>query len=238
MVSTTLSHQRSHDPCRDGERAVLVVDRQRLFAEVVTPLLEDLAFRVRVATVAEDADVFITNDRPHLALVDLTLPEDDGFTVGQSVLAARPEAVVIGVTAMADPRQIRESRRAGFWGCMSKDVSVPRFTSVVRDAMQGRPVRQPERLGDSTRGTSYPPGPPDLLSAQLTPRELEVLAMLAEGAGSTRIAHELDISWNTVRTHAQSILTKLQVHSRLEAAAVAVQQGLVPDPVASESGAA
>jgi DNA-binding NarL/FixJ family response regulator len=170
-------------------------------------------------------------------LVDLSLPEDDGFTVGQSVLAARPEAVVIGVTPMADPSQIRESRRAGFWGCVSKDVSVPRFTSVVRAAMQGRPVRQPERRSD-TRGSSYPSGPFDLLAAQLTPRELEVLAQLAGGAGSSQIARELDISWNTVRTHAQSILTKLQVHSRLEAAAVAVQQGLVPDPAASESGAA
>jgi two-component system nitrate/nitrite response regulator NarL len=120
---------------------------------------------------------------------------------------------------------------------VSKDVSVARFTSVVRAALQGRPVRQPERRSD-TRGSSYPSGPFDLLAAQLTPRELEVLAQLAGGAGSSQIARELDISWNTVRTHAQSILTKLQVHSRLEAAAVAVQQGLVPDPAASESGAA
>jgi DNA-binding NarL/FixJ family response regulator len=237
MAGTALAHQRSHTPCHDDDRAVLVVDRHRLFAEVVTPLLEDLEFRVGVATIAEDADAFIANDRPHLALVDLSLPEDDGFAVGQSVLAARPEAVVIGVTAMADPRQIRESRRAGFWGCVSKDVSVARFTSVVRAALQGRPVRQPERRSD-TRGSSYPSGPFDLLAAQLTPRELEVLAQLAGGAGSSQIARELDISWNTVRTHAQSILTKLQVHSRLEAAAVAVQQGLVPDPAASESGAA
>jgi DNA-binding NarL/FixJ family response regulator len=110
-----------------------------------------------------------------------------------------------------------------------------RFTSNILAAMQGRPVQQPPH--DVDRVLHYAP-PRDLLAAQLTARELEVLALLVEGAGSGEIARTLDISWNTVRTHAQSILTKLQVHSRLEAAAVAVRQGLVPDPAVSASGAA
>jgi two-component system nitrate/nitrite response regulator NarL len=69
---------------------------------------------------------------------------------------------------------------------------------------------------------------PGLLVSQLTAREKEVLGLLVEGTNSARIASQLGISSNTVRTHVQSILTKLQVHSRLEAATLAVRHGLVP----------
>lgn len=217
--------------------AALVLDRDRLFGEVVTPLLEDLEFQVWVTTIPEAAQELISRKHPKLAVVDLSLHPDNGFAVGQHALATQSDAIVIGTTAVADPHTVRESKRAGFWGCLSKDVPVSRFTSHIRAAMRGAPALSSrqclEPVGQSRRSR-----PLDLLSAQLTARELEVLALLAEGAGSSQIAHELDISWNTVRTHAQSILTKLQVHSRLEAAAVAVHQGLVPDPTLPTSGVA
>jgi len=223
-------------PSPDTADAV-VLDRDRLFGEVVTPLLEDLAFQVSVATIAETAQDLISRKRPKLALVSLTLPSDNGFAVGQHALATQSDAIVIGITAMSDPRAVRESRQAGFWGCLSKDVPVARFTSHIRDAMRGAPALSSRQCLEPARA-SRPSRQLDLLAAQLTSRELQVLALLAEGAGSSQIAQDLDISWNTVRTHAQSILTKLQVHSRLEAAAVAVQQGLVPDPTLPASGVA
>jgi two-component system nitrate/nitrite response regulator NarL len=74
----------------------------------------------------------------------------------------------------------------------------------------------------------------ELLSSSLTPRERQVLQMLARGNGGKDIARELAISVNTVRTHVQSILTKLQVHSRLEAAAFAVRHGLVDRATAND----
>jgi two-component system nitrate/nitrite response regulator NarL len=237
MVTKTPAYEAHEDTRLELDRAALVVDRHRLFAEVVTPLLEDLDFSVAVATTYETAEEFISKHRPKLALVDLSLPVEDGFTLGRHALAVQPDAIVIGITPMADPRRVRESRRAGFWGCLSKDIPVARFTSHLRAAVDGKPVLQSREGIQPRRGANYS-RPPDLLAAQLTSRELEVLALLVQGAGSSQIAHDLDISWNTVRTHAQSILTKLQVHSRLEAAAVAVQQGLVPDPTASATGAA
>jgi DNA-binding NarL/FixJ family response regulator len=223
-------------PLREMADAV-VLDRDRLFGEVVRPLLEDLEFQVSVATIAEAAQELISRKRPRLTLVSLTLPADNGFAVGQHALATQSDAIVIGITSMADPHTVRESKRAGVWGCLSKDVPVSRFTSHVRAAMRGAPALSSRQCLEPAR----PPRrsrPLDLLAAQLTSRELQVLALLAEGAGSSQIAHELDISWNTVRTHAQSILTKLQVHSRLEAAAVAVHLGLVPDPTLPASGVA
>ncbi len=219
-----------------GQPAALVVDRHRLFADVMTPSLEELAFQVSIATGTDSAREFITTHRPTLTLVDLSLPADGGFELGQHALATHPEAIVIGTTPRADPARVRESRAVGFSGCLSKDIPLSRFTSQIRAAIGGEPVEQPRGNVDLVRGSHYAP-PRDLLAAQLTARELEVLALLVEGAGSGQIARTLDISWNTVRTHAQSILTKLQVHSRLEAAAVAVRQGLVPDPAVSAVGA-
>jgi DNA-binding NarL/FixJ family response regulator len=220
-----------------ARRPALVVDRHRLFAEVMTPFLEDLRFSVTVATATDAAAEVISSRPPSLALVDLSLPSDDGFRLGMDALAAAPGAIVIGTTPSADPRRVRESKEVGFWGCLSKELPLHHFTANLHAAIDGQPLTTPAGELGRARLTHYE-RPRDLLASQLTPRELEVLALLVRGAGSAEIARELQISWNTVRTHAQSILTKLQVHSRLEAAAVAVQQSLVPDPAAGAGGAA
>ena len=120
--------------------AALVLDRDRLFGEVVAPLLEDLEFQVWVTTIPEAAQELISRKHPKLAVVDLSLHPDNGFAVGQHALATQSDAIVIGTTAVADPHTVRESKRAGFWGCLSKDVPVSRFTSHIRAAMQGAPA--------------------------------------------------------------------------------------------------
>jgi len=217
------------------DRAALVVDGSRLFAEAVTPLLEDLGFRVSVATTGPAAFRSIEGLPPDLVLVDMSLPEDEGSAVGKRFLSIRPGAVVIGVTTGIDERRVKECRRAGFQGCISKDASVARFMAHVRRALEGQRIR-PRSVAANGAGDARRSGV-DLLASQLTNRELEVLAMLVEGASGHEIAQRCQISPNTVRTHVQSVLTKLQVHSRLEAAALAVRHGLVGFPSA-ESGAA
>jgi two-component system, NarL family, nitrate/nitrite response regulator NarL len=224
MAMTLAEHRSLVSP-----RAALVVDRHRLFAEVMTPFLEDMRFAVSVATETDTAHEAISSRMPTLTLVDLSLPAEDCLRLGRDALTATPGAIVIGTTPEADPRLVRATKEVGFWGCLSKELPLSRFTANIRAAIEGQPVAERRPLYERPPGAHYE-RPRDLLAAQLTPRELEVLALLVEGAGSARIADQLDISWNTVRTHAQSILTKLQVHSRLEAAAVAVQQSLVPDP--------
>jgi len=212
-------------------RAALVFDRERLFAEVMTPYLEDMRFTVSVATAPDTAAQAISSCPPTLALVDLSLPPENGLRLGRDALAAQPGAIVIGTMPTADPRRVRETKELGFWGCLSKELPLSHFTANIHAAIEGRSVTSQRAYIGHTRGTTCYAPPRDLLASQLTPRELEVLGMLVAGAGSAQIARELEISWNTVRTHAQSILTKLQVHSRLEAAAVAIRQSLVPNPV-------
>ena len=105
--------------------------------------------------------------------------------------------------------------------------------NIVRAVLDGQLI-MPHRLGPASRQAAKHDDA-ELLAAQLTPREREVLTLLARGANGREIAADLAISRNTVRTHVQSILTKLQVHSRLEAATFAVRHRLMALPGADAS---
>ena len=100
------------------------------------------------------------------------------------------------------------------------------FKRALESVADGQVVFQ-HRLGRALASGVSPASGAELLARQLTSREIEVLQLLAEGASSTEIARRLAVSPNTVRTHVQGILTKLQVHSRREAAAFAVRYGIV-----------
>ena len=177
------------------------------------------------------AAVEVAVRRPiELALVDLGLPDMHGEEVGSRLLAIRPETVVIALTAMDDERKARDLIAGGFRGYLTKDLRVAALSRAIRSAIAGEPValsRSPRRHDPSAES---PDRHVELLVSTLTPRERQVLALLARGSGGKDIAREMAISGNTVRTHVQSILTKLQVHSRLEAATFAVRHGLVENP--------
>jgi two-component system, NarL family, nitrate/nitrite response regulator NarL len=133
------------------------------------------------------------------------------------------------VTSLEDERVMHEAVRAGFHGFLTKDTKLFQFVRAVRAAADGQLV-VPQRLAVRRRQTHQDVGA--LLVSQLTPKEREVISLLSDGAGSGEIARVLEISPNTVRTHVQSILAKLQVHSRLEAVAFAARHGLVRRPSA------
>jgi two-component system nitrate/nitrite response regulator NarL len=167
-----------------------------------------------------------------VALVDIGLPDESGVQVGRRIMEVSPETRVIAVTAMDDQRLGDEIVRAGFRGYLLKDTKVSQLLSAIQVVLSGEVVFPP-RIARSGTSRDARPSQARLLGQQLTPRELEVLEMLARGAGGREIAKSLGVAPNTVRTHVQSILSKLQVHSRLEAAAFAVRHGLVrPAPPA------
>lgn len=139
------------------------------------------------------------------------------------MLDRSPRLRILALTALDDPRAVEEAHALGFRGFLTKDIPVSRFVGSVRVVMDGGSVFPHRRLRRRATGRNA-----GLLMYQLTPREREVLGLLVEGADSPGIASHLGISRNTVRTHVQSILTKLQVHTRLEAATFAVRHGLVP----------
>lgn len=192
--------------------------------------LEDLGLTVSgIAPTGTDAIASVERSQPDVILMDLGLPDQSGLAVGRTILERWPRARIIALTALEDRAAVDEAMRLGFCGYISKDSPVSEFVNGIRRVLDGHLVL-PQRMPSK----GYRSGWDDaaLLSDQLSRREVEVLTLLVKGADSDAIASRLGISRNTVRTHVQSILTKLQVHTRLEAATFAVRHGLVDVPAA------
>ena len=209
-------------------KRVLIVDDHRLFTDAMRMALEDRGLAVSgVASTGVEAVRIAERVEFDLALVDLNLPDADGLEVAKTLVNMRPEAKVLVVTASNDPQMVLETMRSGLHGFLPKDTPLNLFMRSVGTALRGQMVI-PHRLANAAAGgLSDDERDARLRARQLTARELEILTMLAEGASSADIRARLVVSPNTVRTHIQNILTKLQVHSRLEAAAFAVKFGIV-----------
>ena len=200
------------------------MDDHVLFADAMTVALRRKEMEVVRAYTAAEALETVASDRFDLILMDIGLPDGNGLSVGAQIVAEHDDVKVLAVTALEDRDAAVQSIRSGFHGYITKDTDLTRFLAAIDSALSGQVV-MPRRLmrnETANRGDSMA-----ALIASLTAREREILALLTEGMSGEHIAEALGISQNTVRTHVQSILTKLQVHSRLEAAAFAVQHGLV-----------
>ncbi len=176
-----------------------------------------------VYTTAEAGLAGAREHRPDLVLLDLGLPDRPGLELGMEIIEELPETKVVVLTALEDEQSMQAAHRAGFNGYLTKQTDADRFRRALRSVEDGQtvfPQRRASRAKKERTGD-------ELLAEQLTSREVEVLQLLAEGATSNGMAEQLRVSPNTVRTHVQGILSKLQVHSRLEAAAFAVRHGLV-----------
>jgi len=210
--------------------SILIVDDHVLFADVIHKTLEGDGMDV-IATVATGAEALrvFHDKRPDLVLLDLTLPDQSGLVLGQAIMERSPDTVVVALTALDDPQLVKQAMRAGFRGYVSKDCRVSQLREAIIQAMGGSVVvAVPSNRMASRSRVSRNDGS-TLLADQLTQREREVLALLARGTTSAEMARRLGISPNTLRTHVQSVLTKLQVHSRLEAASFAIRNDLLVD---------
>jgi DNA-binding NarL/FixJ family response regulator len=203
---------------------VLIVDDHKLFAEAIRLTLERDGMEVIIAFTGSDAREAARRELPDVVLLDIGLPHESGLSVGRDILAEHPEMKVLIVTSLEDERAVHEAVRSGFHGYLTKDTKLERFVGGIHAAVDGQLVL-PQRLAQRRRANGMDDDA-SLLASQLTPKEREVLGLLAEGANSAEIARRLQISPNTVRTHVQSILAKLQVHSRLEAVAFAARHGM------------
>ena len=215
---------------------VLIVDDHMLFAEAVQLALRGEGVE-HVDLAGDPSEAFDSmkdaGRRADVVLMDLGLPGESGIEAGGRIAKEWPETKVLALTSYTDPRMLRDAMRAGFSGYLTKDTQVSRLVNAMHTAIAGEvviPQKMAKGVGVETPTQADGRRLEDhatLLISQLTDREREVLQLLAEGATSDAIADAMRISKNTVRTHVQSILGKLGVHSRLEAAAFAVRNGLV-----------
>jgi DNA-binding NarL/FixJ family response regulator len=208
---------------------VLLVDDHPLFLDGVRAALsgvEDL----EVVGEAHDAAGGLartTELRPDVVLMDLGLPDRSGIDATRAVLAAVPGTRVLVMTMSTDDDAVVAAMQAGARGYVVKGAGRDDLLAAVRTVAAGGAVFSPavaDRLGAYFRGLAAAPGRE--VFPQLTEREREVLELLARGFDNRRIARELFLSDKTVRNHVSSVLSKLGVEDRAEAAERARNAGL------------
>ena len=208
---------------------VLVVDDHALFTDAILPVLQAME-EMDVLGVARSGREGLTmahREHPELALVDLGLPDMSGIALGRQILEEIPGTRVLALTGRKDSEAVSEALAAGFSGYLTKDIPMASFADRIRSAVEGEVVRPEPTQSPRPQPRTPEAENAELLASQLTRRELQVLALLVEGIDNAEIARTLGVSSNTVRTHVQSILTKLGVRSRLQAAAFAVRHRVV-----------
>lgn len=206
---------------------VVICDDHRLVAESVALLLgaqPDIEV-VAVATTVEEVLRLTASEQPHVVLMDYALPDGDGVGATARLKARHPEVQVVLLTSYVDEDVLVAAIEAGCSGYVTKARGGEELTAAVRLAAEGEALVSPDMLARLLpRLRRQPRG----LGADLTARERQVLALLADGASKEAIARRLVLSTNTVRNHIQNVLVKLGVHSRLEAVATATREGLLP----------
>ena len=160
----------------------------------------------------------IANERPLVALVDMGLPDVDGAEVARRAGRVSPETAVIVFTGRSDFAVLTEALDAGARGFVLKEAPLPDLVRAIEMVAQGAVYVDPAlaSLLIETRGGD-----------RLTPREREVLRLIADGLGNEQIGTRLFISPQTVRTHVGKAMEKLEVGSRTEAVAVALRHNLI-----------
>jgi NarL family two-component system response regulator LiaR len=208
---------------------VLIVDDHQVVRQGLRFLLEQ-EDGIQVLGEAADGPSAIQAVRtlaPTVVLLDLFLPGQDGIGVLGQIKQDRPATEVLMLTSSQDDQHLLAAIRAGAIAYLPKTAGVDRVVTAVRAAARGESVLEPRlaaRLVREVRQATARRRPLD----QLSPRELEVLAALARGRSNRQIAKALQISEETVKAHVSSILAKLGLADRTQAAIFGLQQRLVP----------
>jgi two-component system, NarL family, response regulator LiaR len=162
---------------------------------------------------------------PDVVLMDLVMPRMDGATATRLIRTQHPTVQVIALTSFKEDELVQNALKAGAIGYLLKNISADELAQAIRAAYSGRPTLAPEAaeaLIHRTRSDGMP-----ALGHDLTDREREVLALMVEGLNNTEISERLVVSLSTVKFHVSNVLSKLNVSSRTEAVAVALQTNLL-----------
>ncbi|MGB2694068.1 MAG: response regulator transcription factor [Dehalococcoidia bacterium] len=163
---------------------------------------------------------------PDVVLMDLVMPKRDGVEATKSILALRPDAKVIVLTSFTDDERVIAAVRAGAAGYLLKDVAPSELSDGIRAVFSGQGLLHPSVAGKVMREVAAGRRAPH---DSLTERERDVLQRLARGMSNKEIGRELGVAEKTVKTHVSSILQKLDLADRTQAALYAVRERLV-DP--------
>lgn len=212
----------------DGIRVVVVDDHDLFRGGMVQLLREHGLDVVGEAALAAPAIELACELGPDVVLIDLNMPGISGIEATQRLHAAAPLVRVLVLTVVADERAVTEALLAGASGYLLKDAPIAQIVEGIRATSRGESLISPRIASHLVRRIRQPPSiQVDTDAADLTPREMEILELIARGMDNPEIAQTLFLSQHTVKNHVSSILVKLQVQNRIQAAVRAVRRGLV-----------
>ena len=210
---------------------VVLVDDHELFRGGLRDILEDQGLKVvGEADNGERGAELVADLAPDVAVMDLNMPGIGGIEATRRIASHTPATRVLVLTISSDDESIMQAMMAGASGYLLKDASVEELVGGIRAAANGESSISPriasKLLAWLRDGRAELPAETGV-QADLSDREIEVLRLLAAGKGNAEIAAELYISPKTVKNHIASILVKLQIENRIQAAVYAVRAGIV-----------
>ena len=170
--------------------------------------------------------------RPDVVLLDLGLPGLSGIEVTREILSRRPDTEVLIWTVFEEEDKVLDAIRAGASGYLLKGTPAARLVEAIREVHSGGSIIQPQLARRLLRRFKPPPAADAATEAaagtrSLSPREREILKLLARGLSNADVARALSVSRATVRTHLEHIYEKLEVSNRTEAVTEGIRQGLI-----------
>lgn len=209
-------------------KAVLI-DDHALFREGLEGLLKRRGVEVTSFSNGADGIESIGSDRPDLAMVDLRMPDLDGIQTLKALRKNHAKLPVLILTTSDETADLTDCLHLQASGYLLKDMDPDELVVAMKRVIAGEVVVAPElagKLASIIQQTDGESEQTESIFDALSPREMEILHHLTEGQSNKRIALDLGISDGTVKLHVKSILKKLGLHSRVEAAVLAVREGL------------
>jgi two-component system response regulator DegU len=214
---------------------LVIADDHPLFRAAIRQMLGEWPDLVVVGEAGDgrEAVKLCQRLRPDLVLMDLRMPKMDGFEATREIKRQSPSTIVLALTAFGEPESLLDALKAGASGYVLKDSSPQRIVGAIRRVLDGEsPLNQEVamellRRMIEERHQKEESAPKPSLPIPLSPREVEVLELLARGQSNNQIARELSISTSTVKNHVHHIIRKLGVSDRVQAAILAIEYNLV-----------
>jgi DNA-binding NarL/FixJ family response regulator len=209
--------------------SVALIEDNRLVREGIAALLNQLP-DIRVVAGASGADIaLLQKTKPNVVLLDLGLGHGDSIRVAEDIKRQLPEAKIILMDLLPVHEDIVEFVNVGVSGFIMKDATLDDLVTTIHSVAQGVHVLPPQMtstLFSQIAKDAIVRGRSDALEAvRLTPREREVIDLIAEGLSNKEIATRLDVATDTVKSHVRNVMEKLMLHTRLQIAAFAHREG-------------